>query len=198
MRCGTPNCRAGLKDPAMATLHGSSVPIPGSTSSARCASSGLHAPRMRYGFTVTPSLAARVALTSISVSTPKPSAFSASRRLRRRMCRIPAAQCCSRRLLGSCVLQLQAPIPMPSQGGRGHARDVPRPDGVVAQVTRRHSSFTRGAASKRNARQGRAVAPQRGGLRTRETPNRSVTRAATRFVCAMFAMSRNGCAPDRS
>jgi hypothetical protein len=46
---------------------------------ARWASGGLQAPRMRYGSCSTPSFSRRVACTSISQSTPKPSLFSSSR-----------------------------------------------------------------------------------------------------------------------
>jgi hypothetical protein len=49
----------------------------GSAWSARWASEGLHAPRMRYGDHSTPSLACIVATASISVRTPKPSGRSA-------------------------------------------------------------------------------------------------------------------------
>ncbi|CDZ91160.1 conserved hypothetical protein [Rhodococcus ruber] len=61
------------------TLHGSSSPICRLADTARCASGGLHAPRMTYGSMSTSILVFRVACMSISVSTPKPCSFSAAR-----------------------------------------------------------------------------------------------------------------------
>ena len=61
------------------TLQGRSSPICRSTPRARCASGGLQAPRITYSSMSAPSFAARVARMSISVSTPKPWAFNASR-----------------------------------------------------------------------------------------------------------------------
>jgi hypothetical protein len=60
------------------TLQGSRRPMPASSVSARCANCGLQAPRMTYGLKSTSSFWRKVVLTSISVSTPKPSDFSAS------------------------------------------------------------------------------------------------------------------------
>ena len=72
-----------MTDPAVVsarttTLQGSSRPISRTIPTARCASVGLHAPRIRYFSMSVPSLAFRVACMSISVSTPKPCSDSAA------------------------------------------------------------------------------------------------------------------------
>src|ERR1035437_4970767 len=61
------------------TLHGSSSPASGAATIARCASEGLHAPKIRYPGMATSSLVRSVSWTSISVSTPKPSELRSSR-----------------------------------------------------------------------------------------------------------------------
>ena len=65
--------------PSTTTLHGSSTPMPGSASSARWASRGLQAPRIRYGARSTPSFSFNVTRTSISVRTPNPRSLSSRR-----------------------------------------------------------------------------------------------------------------------
>ncbi len=60
------------------TLHGNSNPISSSVLRASWANSGLHAPRITYFRKSTSSFFFRVAFTSISVNTPKPSDFRAS------------------------------------------------------------------------------------------------------------------------
>jgi hypothetical protein len=60
------------------TLQGSSSPISVSTCKARCARVGLHAPRMTYLRKSASTFCFGVCFTSIVVSIPNPSSFSAA------------------------------------------------------------------------------------------------------------------------